>query len=85
MTTPTGLTRYDFTYPKGRSDGLSQQEDGRYVLAADVAKRDAEIIRTLRFLYEHTYLDADFPELRAQNERCCMEMKRLLGMLEERP
>ena len=53
--------------------------------ADEVRATYAEIIRTLTLLKEYTYLDADAPELRAQNARCHRAACDLLALLEAKP
>jgi hypothetical protein len=41
-----------------------------------------DVKKTLELLRDYTLLDADPPELRAQNQRCQLEATRLLARLE---
>lgn len=51
-------------------------------IAQEADQMRHQAVERLRFLRDHTYLDAEPPELRAQNERCyqtCVELLKILG------
>ncbi len=68
-----------------KTSPLSGYESGNFDVfkAADVEQVLKDVTNTLTLLRDYTFLDAEPPELRAQNERCHREAVRLLARLTE--